>query len=372
MLRNKIYINFIKEIFKTFFSILLGLTLITLTVRAVSFLDLIVENSYPIDVYFKYSFLNLFGIAPKFIPFSFLLALTIFINKHLNNSEFLILWSAGVKKITLVNLFLTISLTILVFNLVLSTFVSPYMLNKSRLLLSNDKINSILPAVRKQQFSDTFKGLTLLVNDKKINEVENIFLYDAGENLKNLSPNINSSSTTTIVAKNGYIDKTRILLFDGQIISSKKNEKKNEIINFEQFNLDLKNLNTSAIKKPKLQETTTFKLMNCFITFNQNKFCNDSAKKEMISTLNRRIVMPLYIPVIALLCSLLLVNKKYKLLSTILVFAYSFILLLFTEMTVRYTGINLILRSIFIFSPFVLISLIYFYLTLRFLRETNR
>ena len=36
------------------------------TVRAVSFLDLIVENGYSIAIYFKYSFLNLFGIAPKF------------------------------------------------------------------------------------------------------------------------------------------------------------------------------------------------------------------------------------------------------------------------------------------------------------------
>lgn len=371
MLRNKIYINFIKEILQTFFAILLGLTLITLTVRAVSFLDLIVENSYPINIYFKYSFLNLFGIAPKFIPFSFLLALTIFINKHLNNSEFLILWSAGVKKITLVNLFLTISGIILILNLILSTIISPYMLNKSRLLLSNDSINSILPAVKKQQFSDTFKGLTLLVNDKKINEIKNIFIFDSGENLRNLSPNINTSSTTTIIAKNGYVDKTRLMLFEGQIISSKKNENKNEIINFEQFNLDLKNLNTSAIKKPKLQETATYKLISCFLSVVKNKFCNESAKKEMVTTLNRRMVMPFYIPVIALLCSLLLINKKYKSFNTILVFSYSFIILLFTEMTVRYTGINHFLKSFFMLSPIILTSLIYFYLNFKFLRETD-
>ena len=63
MLQNKIYRNFIKEILKTFFVILFGLTIIAWTVRAVNFLDLIVENGYNVSTYFKYSFLNIFGLA---------------------------------------------------------------------------------------------------------------------------------------------------------------------------------------------------------------------------------------------------------------------------------------------------------------------
>ena len=57
MLQNKIYQNYLQEIIKTFLIILFGLSIIALTVRAVSFLDLIVENGYPIASYFKYSFL---------------------------------------------------------------------------------------------------------------------------------------------------------------------------------------------------------------------------------------------------------------------------------------------------------------------------
>ena len=105
MLQNKIYQNFLLEIFKSFLLILLGLSLIALTVRAVSFLDLIVENGYPVSTYFQFSVLNLFGIVPKFIPLSFLIAITLFIIKHLQDSEFIILWTSGVKKIYLVNLF---------------------------------------------------------------------------------------------------------------------------------------------------------------------------------------------------------------------------------------------------------------------------
>ena len=109
MLQNKIYRNFFIEIIKTFFVILFGLSLIALTVRSVSFLDLIVENGYPVNTYFKYSLLNLFGIAPKFIPLSFLISLSIFVIKHIQDSEFVILWTSGVQKIRIINLFFMIS-----------------------------------------------------------------------------------------------------------------------------------------------------------------------------------------------------------------------------------------------------------------------
>ena len=58
MLQNKIYQNYIIEVLKTFLVILFGLSTIALTVRAVNFLDLIVESGYSVAIYFQYSFLN--------------------------------------------------------------------------------------------------------------------------------------------------------------------------------------------------------------------------------------------------------------------------------------------------------------------------
>ena len=91
MLQNKIYNNFLIEIFKSFFTIIFGLSLIALTVRAVNFLDLIVDNGYSLLTYFNYSILNIFGIAPKFFPIAFLISIIIFILRHQNNNEFIIL-----------------------------------------------------------------------------------------------------------------------------------------------------------------------------------------------------------------------------------------------------------------------------------------
>ena len=63
---------------------------------------------------------------------------------------------------------------------------------------------------------------------------------------------------TTYNCKNGILDK-KIIFINGQIISSKKNNK-SEIVKFEQLNINLKILNTT-IKKPKLQETSTLNFL---------------------------------------------------------------------------------------------------------------
>ena len=168
MLQNKIYQNYLIEILKTLMTILFSLTIIAWTVRAVNFLDLIVENGYPLITYFKYSFLNIFGIVPKFIPLSFLLALIIFILKQIQENELVILWTSGVKKIQLVNLFLFFSIFITLFYIILSSFITPLALNKSRQLLSSEDLTSFLPTIKVQQFSDSFRGVTFIVDEKKV------------------------------------------------------------------------------------------------------------------------------------------------------------------------------------------------------------
>tara|TARA_B100000963_G_scaffold101349_1_gene87662 strand:- start:21521 stop:22642 length:1122 start_codon:yes stop_codon:yes gene_type:complete len=366
MLQNKIYQNFSIEIIKTFMLILFGLSMIALTVRAVGFLELMVDSGYPVDIYFKYSLLNLFGVATKFIPFSFFLALTIFIIKHSNNSEFSILWTSGVKKIKIVNLFVLIATLIMLLNLIFSVFFTPFALNKSRQLLSSDKFNSFLPTIKEQQFSDTFKGFTLIVEKKIENEIKNIFLYDKNNILKNLSSNVSNTKDTTIIAKKGIVDTKKLILIEGVIISSKKQGEKNEIIKFDQLNINLNELSTSTIKKPKLQELTTFKLLNCFQKEFNSDFCNTNSIKEIVPSLNRRIILPTYIPIIALICSLMLISAKRGRFVQILIYSMNFTLILFTELALRYTGLNNIVLAFYIGLPIILIIFFYFYLIYKF------
>ena len=366
MLQNKIYQNFIKEILKTFFVILFGLSIIAWTVRAVNYLDLIVENGYSINIYFQYSLLNLFSVWTKLIPISFLISLIIFIIKQHQENEFLILWTSGVKKLKIVNLFFITSIFILIFYLFFSVFLTPLALNKSRLLLSQSGMNSFLPTIRIQQFSDSFKGFTFLVEEKKNNEIKNIFIFDKSNVLKSLTTDRSNDATTTIVAKEGIVEDKKMILFNGQIITTQKQNLENNIIKFEQLNIDLKNLNTGTIKLPKFQERSTLDLFNCLMN-NSNlrtMLCKKNSKNEIKTVLNRRFILPFYIPLISLLCSLLLIksgNKSY-IFNKYSIFLISFLVLLYAELIIRYTGISKTVGLLFIFSPFVLIPIIYFLL----------
>ncbi len=375
MLQNKIYLNFIKEILKTFFVILFGLTIIAWTVRAVNFLDLIVESGYSISTYFQYSILNLLGILTKFIPLSFLLALIIFILKKIQEKEFTILWTSGIKKLTLVNLFFIISIFILFLYLIFSTFITPIALQKSRGLLNKESFNSFLPTIRIQQFSDSFQGFTFFVEKKKNNKIENVFIHDESNVLKNITSDQSDKSSTTIVAENGIIKaEKKLILFNGQIISTQKENLKNNVIKFEQLNINLTNLSTDTIKTPKLQETPTIDLLKCISQSYEEKIlnCKKSAEKEIKTVLNRRFILPFYIPIISLLCSLLMIRieeKKSYFFNKYSIFGLSFLVLLYAELIVRYTGISKMINILFIISPLILVPTIYLFLIYKFSRE---
>ncbi len=371
MLQNKIFGNYYKEILITFFTILLSLSVIAWTVRAVNFLDLIVENGYSLATYFKYSLLNIFGILTKFIPLSFLLALTLFILKQIQENEFIILWTSSVKKIQIVHLFLLISITVSVFHILFSAFLTPYLLNQSRQLLSQENFNSFLPTVKVQEFNDSFSGLTFFVEEKYSNEIKNIFLRDDKNVFNNISSNQNNQISKTIVAKEGIIVNETMVLLNGQIISSNLENSKNNIVEFDQLDVNLKILKNRTIKDPKIQETSTINLIKCSISSVFDKInCKNNFSSEIFPTLNRRIVLPMYLPLLALISSLLLIkNKRNIFINNLSIFGYCFILLLFAEIILKYTGINKFLNYIFFLTPFILSISGYFFLKLKFSNE---
>ena len=374
MLTNKIYQNFTKEILKTFLVILFGLSIIAWTVRAVNFLDLIVENGYSIVTYFQYSFLNLVAILTKLIPLSFLLSLMIFLVKQIQDNEFIILWTSGVKKLKIVNLLFFVSIFVLFFYIIFSAFVTPYALNKSRNLLNKEGFNSFLPTIRVQQFSDSFTGFTFIVEEKFENEVKNVFMYDKSNALKNLTSNQSETTATTVIAKEGIVKDRKMFLFDGSIITTNRNNGENDIVKFEQINIDLKNLKTGTIKQFKFQETSSINLVNCIINPSAIIInCNENVNSEIITVLNRRFFLPFYIPVVALICSFLLIkaqSKKNYFLNKYSIFVLGFLVLIYSELIIRFTGISKVIGTLFVISPFILIPIIYLFLILKLNRES--
>lgn len=159
-------------------------------------------------------------------------------------------------------------------------------------------------------------------------------------------------------------------MINGQIISTKHNDE-TDIVKFEELNIDLSELNSFTIKKPKVQETNTLALLNCFKKGSNLilKYCREDFKKELYPVLNRRLVLPFYIPIISLLCSFLLIKSKNKYFNKFSIFCYCFLILLFAELSVRYTGLSSSIRISFFILPIVLTLVFYSLLTYRFSKE---
>ena len=148
MLKNKIYNYLTKEIAKSFIIILFAFTTIAWTVRAVNFLDLMIEDGYTMSIYLKYSLFNLSTILTRFIPLAFLMALIIGILKFERQKELLILWTIGLSKIKIANLFFFIALIVTLIQIFLAFFVNPNVLYKSRILLKESTSKQISSVIK--------------------------------------------------------------------------------------------------------------------------------------------------------------------------------------------------------------------------------
>ncbi len=380
MLSNKIYKHFFTELSKYFFVVLFTFSAIVWAVQAVNYLDLIVDDGHAVSIYLGYSLLNISKIFTKFIPLSFLLALFLTILKFEDESEFMILWTAGLNKIKVVNFFLVVSLLVTFIQIFFAGFVNPEVLNHSRSLIRSSNIDFISSMIKTNQFNDTVEGLTIYVQEKDENDImKNIFIRDDNKVLKGLETSKDSGSLT-IFAKKGRIekkDRNYLSLENGTIQTQNKN---NEIssINFKKTSLLLKGMKTKSIVQPKLQETSSLILFECLFKKNLKKKllnCAERSKLDALSEFNRRLGMPLYIPYVALLSCFLLIGRdqsKRKSLYKYFYFALGFLTLVMAEILVRYSGKSLFYSTIYYLIPIISVPILYLILFRKFYFENLR
>jgi len=378
-MKNRVYKYFFHEFIRYFTVILFALTAIIWTLQAVNFLDLVTQDGHAFKIYLFYSLLTVPKVFTKLIPFTFLLASILTIIKFEKDNELIILWTSGLNKIRIVNLIFYISLIIMFFQLLMSTFITPETLNISRKLLKNSELQFVSSLLKEKQFNDTLKGLTIFVDKKNYDGTyENIFIRDEGKLLTQIS-----SGSSTIFAKSGYVneDEKSLILFNGNIQRTEP-DKSVSIVKFEKTSLNLSGLSTKSISEPKIQETSTMQIIQCLFQSRRSlRNCrNDDGtlgkggneSKDLKIEINKRFGMPIFIPLISLVsCFLLSIKQKTKnfIFHKYIFFFIGFIILICSEITVRYSGISLKHAAIYYLIPLGLLPLVYLYLIRMFKYE---
>ena len=381
MFSDKIYRHFFSELSKHFLIVLFALSVIVWAVQSVNFLDLIVEDGHSVALYLKYSMLNVVKILTKFIPLSFLISLIVTIEKFDNDNELMALWTAGLSKVKIVNFFFKVSLLVTVLQLFLACLVNPTILNHSRSLVKSSDINFVASTIKTNQFNDTVEGLTIFAEEKTDDGFfKNIFIRDESKILKSLDSDQNTSNLTIFAKKAKIFDDNganALVLHEGTIHSEKK-EGKIKVVDFKKTRLNLSGMKTKSITQPKVQETKSQILIKCFLRNNNEKKllnCPDQEKIEVLSEINRRFGMPLYVPFVALLCSFILINREESKFSGLYKYIYgglSFTILIVAEILVRYSGLSYYYSLIYYLFPVIFIPLLYLEILRKFSFENYR
>jgi len=365
-MKNKIYKYFFNEFIRYFSITIFALAVIVWTVQSVNFLDLVTEDGHALATYFSYSLLTLSKIVTKLVPFSFFIAMIWTIGKFEKDNELLIIWSSGLNKIYIVNLIFKISLLVTLMQLILTNVINPTLLLSSRTLLKNSELKFIPSLLKEKQFNDTVEGLTIFVESKdENNNYKNVFIRDDSKLLSTIG-----NRSSTIFAKRGYISKNKnLILFDGNI-QKLNNDNTINIIKFKKTVLNLSGLSTKSITDPKMQETSTIDILKCIKNNNiKSEMHNCSpTKKSFADTkieINKRFGIPIFIPLISLMCSFLLFSRKDKKMYKYNGYIYSFLCILIlasSEIMVRYSGLSW--PHTFLYYSIPLLSSPVIYLTL--------
>ena len=371
-MKNRIYKYFFNEFFRYFLTVLFALTAIIWTIQAVNFLDLVTDDGHAFKIYLLYSFLNIPKMLTKLIPFTFLIAAILTILKFEKDNELIILWTSGLNKIYIVNLIFRISVLVMFVQLIMSTTINPTTLEISRSLLKNSELQFVPSLLKEKQFNDTVEGLTIFVDKNESDgRYKNVFIRDDGNVLSGIS-----TGSTTIFAKSGYVseDEKSLILLKGNMQKISENDSVN-IISFEKTQISFQGLTTKSISEPKIQETSTVQIIKCFdsknmYTHNCSRHRNEA--KDAKIEINKRFGMPIFIPLIALICCFLLTSRREKKINNYnkyIYFIIGFIILVVSEITVRYSGVSLNFALLYYLIPIILSPIIYFLLIREFKYE---
>jgi len=369
-MKKLIYQKFLKDTFLFFLSISLTIGVITWVIQAVNFLDFITEDGHSLYVYFYYNILNFPKIIQRLLPFIFFLSLFLQVLKYETNNELLIFWSNGISKISLINIILLYSFMILIIQLLFANFLSPMGQDKARSYLRNSSSDFLPSLINEGKFIDAISEVTLFIETQEKNgDYKNLFLKEG-----------NANRFQIIHAKKGVLisnigQEKYFEFFDGTLIDSNKN-----IItsfNFDKINFSLSKYISKSTLYPKIQETPTLDLLKCAYHDSMNTLhifkaewliCDKSSVDQVKVELFKRIIQPFYIPLLALISSLLLLKSKENRFYShfkIYLFLVAFLIVILSELLLKYTG-TMSGLIFFVSIPFLLFLFIYSYLIIRF------
>ena len=358
-----------------FFIGLVSTSMIIWIFQSVNYLDLIVEDGRDFTLYLKYTLLNFPKIVSKIFPFAVFFSFSYILTKYETNNELMIFWNHGVKKMNLINFFISFSLLVTIIQLILTVYVVPETQNISRSLIRTSNTNFFESFIKPKKFNDNINNLTIYAEKKNKNgELKNIYLK---KNEKNNDFQITIAKVGIFKKKNNL---NILTLYEGETINSINNKLTN--ISFSKSDFNLTSMDTNIVTDDKMQETKTLDHIVCLkkylnkdfkINLKQKEYINHNCSlntlDELYQELYKRFIVPMYVPLLVLTCLILItVSKEKKIYSKIkvLVFFLGFSLIIISETFLKFVQNDFFYNLRLVILPLFLFFTLYIFFKLIF------
>ena len=342
--------------------------LIVWIIQAANYLDFVIDDGHNFTIYFYYNLFNFPKIIHRILPFVFGISVFFELIKYERNNELLIFWTHGITKKKFISNLINFSLIVMFLQIMIGSIISPSSQLKAREFLKNSNMDFLPNLIKQGKFIDTVSGLTIFINEKTDkNSFKNIYIQEG--NILDLT----SDDNQIIFAKEGFLDnkdKKIFKLLEGKIVSTNNNR----LISFEfdKIDYDLSRFDSRSIKIAKMQELPSKKIIECSISlmegisYREKMFlCDSNSLKNINQEIYKRFVKPIYFPLLTLVCCFLLTFSKIEnnfSFKTIKVFLYVFLILVLSEIAMRYIETSQLLFILVIILPIMIYFLIYKFL----------
>ena len=349
-----------------FFTITLFSTGIIIWVfQAVNFLDIIVEDGRNYLVYLNFSLLNFPKVLSKLLPFVLFISFLYVIGKYELNNELIIFWNFGINKIDLINFFIKFSFLIMLFQIFLTATIVPKSQDLARSFLRTSSIDYLENFIKPKVFNDAVKNLTIYSNAKdELGNLKEIYLKKGSGG--NFQITFAKQGRFKEIGKKQFLELNfgeTISVIDGKITNFK----------FKKTDFNLSNFEDNTTTYKKTQEVATIDLIKCYHNLMELDFlkidqdfkvenCNADNIDNILKELYKRIIIPLYIPVLILISLLLIFRSKENInypRYRILIFFIGFSTIILSEMTIRLIKEDFFENLKFVLMPLILVISLY-------------
>jgi lipopolysaccharide export system permease protein len=202
------------------------------------------------------------------------------------------------------------------------------------------------------------KGLTIFAEDKNDNEeFKNIYIKKNNE----------KKGFQITFAKKGVFElkgnKRVLVLYDGQTLTQNTENIIN--FNFSKSDFGFSNMDSHLVTYEKIQDQSTLTLISCIqsiFELKKDNIVNCKSPRNIYKEFFKRIINPLYIPLLILVSLLLILNtkenQKYNR-NKYLIFLFGFGIIILSESSLGYLANNLLKNFSILMLPIILTLIIY-------------